>query len=184
MSHLFRDEPLAVPACLLLIMAILSCVAPAAEVEYQVKGVFLFQFTKFMEWPAEAFANPDAPIVIAILGDDPFGRGLDEAIKNEKSQGRRLEIRRIRRVEDARGCHVLFVSRSENRRLTEILNQLKGSAVLTVGEDAGFARRGGIIEFVLVEGKVRFAINLAAEKQAGLKISSEIKRLATEITRE
>lgn len=167
-----------------LCLAIPACVsASALEKEYEIKGGFLYNFTKFVEWPKEAFSGPDAPIVIGILGDDPFGDQFDEAVKGQKSQGRPIEIRRFKRVEDAAGCHVLFISRSERRSIPEILNH-RGSNTLTVGDGGGFARQGGIIEFVIVGEKVRFIINLDAEKRAGLAISSNLKRVAAEIVRE
>ncbi|HEY3322395.1 MAG TPA: YfiR family protein [Planctomycetota bacterium] len=165
-------------------LALLALVAAsAADVEYRVKGGYLYNFTKFVEWPANAFSGPDAPIVIGILGDDPFGPEFDEAMKGLASQGGRpIKLRRIKRAEDAAGCHILFISRSEERRLPEILQHIRAST-LTVGECARFARQGGIIEFVIVDGKVRFVINVDAERRAGLKISSELKRVAAEIVR-
>lgn len=183
MSH--SRKPIQRPLQLAICLAILvSATASAGELEDNVKGGYLYNFTKYVEWPSLAFSGPDAPFVIGILGDDPFGPAFDEALKSETSQGRKINVRRIRRVEDAAGCHVLFVCRSEGRLLPDIIKHLKDTPVLTVGDGGRFARQGGVIEFVIVDGKVRFAINVDAEKRSKLKISSELKRVAAEIVRE
>src|SRR5436190_4645336 len=87
--------------------------------EFQLKAVFLFNFTQFVEWPREAFADPNAPIIIGVLGTDPFGGYLDETVQGEKINGRPLEIRRYRNVAEIGVCHVLFISQSETPRLKE-----------------------------------------------------------------
>ena len=166
---------------LVLLLLMVSLAASAGDKEDRVKGGFLYNFTKFVDWPADAFSGADAPIVISILGDDPFGPEFDEALKTERSHGRKIEIRRIKRVEDAAGCHILYISRSEKSRILEILKQ--ASNILTVADGDSFARQGGVIQFVVVDGKVRFIINTDAEQRAGLKISSDLKRIATEIVR-
>lgn len=147
---------------------------PAAPREYQVKAVFLFNFLQFVEWPAEAFSDPGAPLQIGVLGDDPFGPALDEAIKDETVQGRRLVVRRSQHLEDLQDCQLLFISKSENRRADEILSRLGSRPVLTVSEINGFARQGGVIAFYPEGKKVRFEINPATARHAGLKLSSQL----------
>lgn len=152
----------------------------AAEApEYEVKAGFLFNFTKFVTWPPEAFRDPNSPMVIGILGQDPFGPGFAEALAGETAQGRPIRVRKLTRIEEVfPGCQVLFVSRSERRNLSDILQVLAAIPILTVGEDDDFAALGGIIQFYLEQSRVRFAINVAASRRAGLKISSQLLRLA------
>src|SRR5881396_2379465 len=120
--------------------------APAQE--YQLKAVFLFNFAQFVEWPPQAFPDRQVPLVIGVLGEDPFGSFLDETVRGEKVNNRPLAVQRYRRVDEIKTCHVLFISGSEANRLEQIFNGLKGRNILTVGDFDGFARRGGMIRFV------------------------------------
>ena len=169
-------------ACLL--VSALAWSAPPAlsgttpNQEYQVKAVFLFNFTQFVEWPAEAFAHPSAPLVIGVLGEDPFGAYLDETVRGETVNGRSLMVERYRRIQEIGNCQVLFVSRSESDRLDQILASLAGKPVLTVGDFEGFALRGGVIRLLTVGGKIRLRINLDSAKAAKLTISSKLLRPA------
>ncbi len=145
--------------------------------EYQVKAVFLFNFLQFVEWPPAAFPNDDTPIRIGILGDDPFGPALEETVRDETINKRRLVVSRSHRVEDLRDCHLVFISKSESRRIDAILAQFSNRPVLTVSEVDGFARQGGIIAFYQDGKKVRFEINPGTAQRLGLKMSSELLRL-------
>lgn len=151
--------------------------APSSR-EYQIKAVFLFNFVQFGEWPPAAFPDNAAPIVIGVLGDDPFGPSLEEAVTGESIRGRPLAIRRYRRVEEVENCQVLFISNSESTRLDKILARLDGRNILTVGDAEGFALRGGMIRFVTENKKIRFHINLETVKAAGLMLSSKLLRSA------
>ncbi len=146
--------------------------------EYQVKAVFLYNFAQFIEWPARAFPDAGSPLVIGVLGEDPFGAYLDETVRDEIVNGRALVIRRYRRPEEIDGCHILFISRSEVDRLEQIFAALRGRAVLTVGDAEGFARRGGMIRFITENRRIRLRINLDAAKAGNLKISSKLLRPA------
>ncbi len=146
--------------------------------EYRLKAVFLFNFAQFVEWPASAFPEPDSPLVIGVLGEDPFGASLDETVRGETVNDRPLTVRRFRRVEEIGGCHILFVSRPEQGRLGEILDSLKGRSVLTVSDANGFATRGGMIGFVTEENHIRLRVNLEAARAANLTISSKLLRPA------
>ncbi len=146
--------------------------------EYQVKAAFLYNFAKFVEWPPGTFPEPNAPLVLEVLGEDPFGQALDEAIAGRSVDGHTLLVRRSRRLQDLRGCQVLFVSSSEQKWLPLILARLEGSPVLTVGESEKFAESGGAIQFLLEDNRVRFAINLDAAMRARLKISAKLLALA------
>lgn len=154
--------------------------APAATPdEYQVKAVFLFNFAQFVEWPTQAFPAKSSPLVIGVLGEDPFGPYLDEVVKGEKVGPRPLQVKRFRRVEDISDCHILFISASESEALEKIVAQLKGRCILTVGDTEVFSRRGGMVRFVTENGKIRLKIYVEAAKANQLKISSKILSPAT-----
>jgi hypothetical protein len=146
--------------------------------EYGIKAVFLFNFARFVAWPPVAFAGSQAPLVIGVLGDDPFGGALDEAANAENVDGHPLVVRRFRLVDEIGACHILFISRSEARRLGEILAALKDRSVLTVGDGDDFAQRGGMIRFVTENNRVRLRINLGATQAAHLTLSSKLLRPA------
>lgn len=146
--------------------------------EYQVKAAYLFNFLKFVEWPEEAFADSLAPIVIGIVGDDPFGSALPQVIIGKTVQGRDLVIRKYHVGEDLRGAHILFISVSERKRIPLILSSLRGSSVLTVADTEGFLDAGGMIQFLSESDHVRFAINGGAATQAKLKLSSKLLSLS------
>jgi hypothetical protein len=167
-----------VPLLLLLLQCGLAGSVPVTTPEYQIKAVFLFNFTRFVEWPREAFPDEQTPMVIGILGDDPFGAFLDDTVHGESVNGRPLLIQRYRRVEDIKTCHVLFISRSEADRLPEIFASLKGRNLLTVGDVDGFSRSGGVIRLATVQNKVRLRISLNAATAANLTISSKLLRPA------
>jgi uncharacterized protein DUF4154 len=156
-----------------------QAVAPA---EYQLKAVFLFNFAQFVEWPTEAFPEARTPLIIGVLGQDPFGAYLDETVRGETVNGRPLAVQRYLRVDEVKTCHILFVSRSEVNRLEPILTHLKGRNILTVSDAVGFAELGGIIRFVTERNKIRLRINLEAAKGANLTISSKLLRPAEIVT--
>jgi len=147
--------------------------------EYQVKAVFLYNFAEFVEWPPGAFDDSHSPLIIGILGEDPFGAYLDEAVRDATVNSRPMAIRRFRRVEDVTACHILFIGLSEPAQLREALSGLKGRSILTVGEADGFSQLGGMIRFVVENNRIRLRINLDAAKAAGLSISSKLLRPAT-----
>lgn len=171
-----------VVACLLLSglawSAPTALTGTTANREYQVKAVFLFNFTQFVEWPADAFAHANAPLVIGVLGEDPFGAYLDETVRGERANGRPLTVERYRRIQEIGDCQVLFISRSETNQLDQILVSLAGKPVLTVSDGEGFTRRGGMIRLATIAGKIQLRINLQAAKAAQLTISSKLLRPA------
>ena len=155
----------------------LSAQTPTSP-EYQVKAVFLFNFAQFVDWPQKAFPEAQTPLVIGVLGEDPFGTYLDETVRGEKVKDRPLVVQRYRRVGEIKTCHVLFISRAETDRLEQILASVKGRNILTVGDAEDFALRGGMIQLVTEKNKIRMRINLEAVKAAGLTISSKLLRVA------
>jgi hypothetical protein len=152
--------------------------AQEALPEYQVKAAYLFNFLKFVEYPRESFADPLAPIIIGVVGEDPFGNALPQVVIGKTVQGRDLVIHVYRPGEDLRGAHILFISASERKKLPMILSSLNGSCVLTVSDTAGFLDAGGMIQFVNENDRVRFAINVDATSRAKLKMSSKLLSLA------
>lgn len=146
--------------------------------EPEVKAVFLFNFAQFVQWPDSAFGDQRAPFVIGILGEDPFGRVLDDVIKGEIVQGRRFVVERFRRVEDVGVCHILFVSQFTPEQYTSIFTMLVGRPILTVGESEAFAAAGGIIRFLTDQRRIRLRVNVDAARAASLTISSNVLRSA------
>ena len=147
--------------------------------EYEIKAAFLYNFAKFVEWPPSAFTDPKQPLSVCVFGRDPFGHSLEEAMDGKSVGNRPVILGRARQLADLAGCHVVFVSALESPRLVEILGGMRGHNILLVGESEGFASAGGIIQFVLEQNRVRFAINPDAANRAGLKISSKLLALAT-----
>ncbi len=158
--------------------------ANSPESEYQVKAVFLYNFAQFVEWPARAFPARNSPLVIGVLGKDPFGAYLDELVKGESIAGRPIVVRRFREPDEAGECHILFVSSSETGRMEKIVTALQGRSILTVSDAENFTRAGGMVRFVTESGKLRMRINDGEARASGVIISSKILRAATIVTKE
>jgi hypothetical protein len=152
--------------------------------EYQVKAAFLFNFAKFVEWPADALPAPDTPLQICVLGQDPFGGDFEQVIEDKAVNGHRLEVAHPDGVPQARACQILFIASSEKQKVRDILRGLAGASVLTIGDTPGFAQKGGVINFVLDESRVRFEINLKAAERAHLKLSARLLTVAKLIVAE
>jgi hypothetical protein len=148
------------------------------SVEYQVKAAFLFNFAKFVEWPPDAFPSDKSPITLCVFRHDPFGTALDEVIRGKTINNRAILARRINELPELKPCQLVFVNSAEDKLLSEILNSLKGTNALVVGESEGFAERGGGIQFFLEDNKLRFAINVDAVQRARLNVSSKLLALA------
>ena len=166
-------------ACVIAGTAWPAFAADEEPLEYQVKAAFLSNFTKFVQWPATAFADEHAPLAICILGEDPFGNTLSEMVKGEAVNGHELAIQRIRRAPDPKSCQVLFVARSE-KEVPKILADL-GPGILTVGEGEKFLQDGGVIAFVIQDRRVRFDINQTAAAKARLTLSSRLMSVARSV---
>jgi hypothetical protein len=163
----------------LLVLSSLLSTAVGQEIEeYQVKAAYLYNFAKFVEWPAQSFPSSASPIVICILGEDPFAGSLQEAVRGKTASGRTLVVRPAADLPAAKACQILFVGFAEWRRSRLTLGSLAGNGVLTVGESPNFSASGGIINFKLDAGRVRFQINVAAARQAPVQISSKLLSLA------
>lgn len=165
---------------MMLVMLVLPLRSVHAQTsrEYQIKATFLYHFLQFVEWPDSAFGDTPDRIVVAVLGDDPFGPVLERTLTGKTAQGKTLVIRRFASPEEVTNCHLLFVGPSMEDRLPNILHSLDHGQVLTVGEAARFTQHGGIIKLFEFKNKIRFEINLEAAQRAGLKVSSKLLRLA------
>ena len=170
-------------AALMIGLLLLRCNAiaqSAPPLEFQVKAAFLLNFTKFADWPADAFAGERAPLTICILGEDPFGPTLDQMVQGEEVSGRHVTVQRIRGVAAPKTCQVLYL-RSSERELRQILASMP-PGTLTVGEGDGFLSQGGMIAFVIENRRVRFDVNQGAASEAGLTLSSRLLSVARSVT--
>jgi hypothetical protein len=152
--------------------------------ESRVKAAFIYNFAKFIEWPADAFTDKSSPLVIGVLAENnSFAADLQQTVQGKTANNRPLIIKEFRSVAEATNCHILFISASVKKPTSEILSGVRGTNVLTVGETERFTENGGMINFVLEDNKVRFQINDETAKKAGLKISSKLLSLAVRPSR-
>jgi hypothetical protein len=160
---------------LVLMVALVSGVRAedAGRVEYPLKAAFLARFIRYVDWPASEQA-----LVVAVLGEDPFGPTLERALDARGAGGRRVAVRRYRSAAELEECAVLFVSRTAMREWPLMRARLQGRPVLTVGEAEGFAAEGGIVNFFVQDHRLRFEVNRAAADRAGLRLSSRLLSLA------
>lgn len=156
--------------------------SPSPSLEYQVKAAFLYQFFKFVEWPPQAFDATNQIICVGVVNGGPMATAL-QSVDGKEAKGRRVVVRRFTEPEDLEFCHILFISSGMEGRLGEILERLKGTSTLTVSDIDGFARRGGMINFIMVENKIQFEINVETAEKANLQISSHLLRLARIVPR-
>jgi hypothetical protein len=164
-----------------LVLGLLCHGAPAGGQsidEYQAKAAFLFNFVKFVEWPPAVFKSEKDPIRICVLGQNPFGASLDNAVRGRDVAGRPLIAVQVSNLRQAAACQMIFVTAPECKRFRAMAAELCAASVLSVGEVEGFASDGGVVNFKVEDGKIRFEINLAAAEQAKLHISSKLLSLA------
>jgi hypothetical protein len=153
-------------------------VQPAVPREYQIKAVFIFNFTQFVDWPKTAFPNAGAPLVIGVLGDNPFGSYLNETVTGEKVDGHPVIVQHYDRVQEIQNCQILFIGLSNREKSEQAIADLKGKSLLTIGDSPDFLKAGGMIKFFTRKNNIRFEINLAAAKSANLTLSSKLLRVA------
>lgn len=178
LDRLVRAIDALILAAALLLPVPCPSVQQASPDEYREKANFLVVFPKFVEWPAEAFPSAQAPLLICVFGNFSFGTSLAELTRGALIRGRQVEIRWVRTEQALRTCHILFVSRSESMRYAKIFKAILGASVLTVGETPDFMARGGAIDFLIEEDRLRFAVNIGAANNAHLRISSSMLALA------
>jgi YfiR/HmsC-like len=149
----------------------------------QLKAAFVYNFTKFIEWPPQSFAGANAAIVIGVLGDSSMAAVLTDVVRDRKVNGRPVVVRTIQSADDAASAHVLFVSATEISRWSQMQMAVETRPVVTVGESPSFARSGGTINFVVQDDKLRFEINMTAAERSGVKISAQLQKLAAAVQR-
>jgi len=150
----------------------------AATPEYQVKAVFLFNFSQFVEWPEQTFDNPKSPLIIGILGKDPFGSFLEEAIQNEEINGHPLSLKRFQKLDQVDTCHILFINPDISSKMDLVTKSLKGKNILTVSDANNFIKNGGMVRFFTENNKIKLRINLETIKAEKFTVSSKLLRLA------
>jgi hypothetical protein len=150
--------------------------------ENEVKSAYLYNFGKFVEWPAKATSVGEF-FPICALGDDSFGLTLETTIAGESINGKKVSVKRVAKPQDAVSCRILFISSSEQSQLKEILAALDNTSVLTVSDVPQFTRHGGMIQFVVEANKVRFEVNLTSAERAGLTLSSQLLKVAIQVKR-
>lgn len=160
-----------------LMSGFISPVQPASR-EYQVKAVFLYNFAQFIEWPADAFPSSNAPLIIGVLGENPFGGYLNEAVEGEVLNGHPLKVEEYKKVEDVGNCHILYVNVNKKEALGRTLSALESQNILTVGDAGSFIEQGGMVRFFTDKGKTRIQINLESTKKADIVVSSKLLRVA------
>ena len=163
-----------------MLLGLTSCggLAAAAPTEEQVKAVFVFNFSHFVEWPPQAFASPAAPFVIGVLGSETFGDRLEETVHGENIGEHPLAVRRYRSIADVGACQILYIDRTQAGQLKQIIAVLNRRSTLTVADAEQSAERGIIVQFVTENNRIRLRINVEAARVAGLTISSKLLRPA------
>lgn len=149
----------------------------AAQREYSIKAGFIYNFTKFIQWPESSFSGEQDKFVIGILGEDPFEDALDLLERKKKTGGREIAIQRFSSLRGIKKCQVLFVSSSEKNYIEKITRKFADSPVLLLGDTPGFAEKGIGINFYTRQNKVRFEFNRKALERAGIKVSSQLLNL-------
>jgi hypothetical protein len=162
-----------------IVTAMVNCLAASPPVdEYQVKAAFIYNFAKFVQWPPEAFQGRSDPITICLMGQDPFGRLLEDTVANRVIEDRPLIVRHLANITQVAGCQILFISSGDDKRPLVSLAAIKTPGVLTIGDSGVSGAEGAIINFRLEGSKVRFDINMDAADREKLRISSRLLSVA------
>jgi hypothetical protein len=172
-----------VAVALTLALGAVSAQAQLKPTEFDVKAAYLYNFAKFVQWPADAARRDARTFQVCVIGEDPFGPVLDRVVAGGSINGRTVAVRRIAGAQDGRSCHILFLGGMDERRAVETLDTLGRADVLTVSDLPEFTQRGGMIQFVVQGARVRFEVNLDRARDAGLMLSSELLRVALTVRR-
>lgn len=146
--------------------------------EYQVKAAFLYNFTRFIDWPTTAFRSPGSPFVIGIIGDDPFGGYITSIVKDEKVGTHPITLQRYQNIQEVTNCHLLFINTPATGRVKDIVSAIGRRSILTVSDMDNFTKYGGMVRFYKENNKIRFEVNVASSKSAQLEISSKLLTVA------
>lgn len=162
-------------------LVLVPCAAPRAgpSLEYPVKAAFLYKFGSYVDWPPSAFAGPRAPVVVCVVGHDPFGALLDRTVRDETINDRPVVVRRLRTAAPGAPCHIAYLGGSREQPAEAAAAALAGSPVLTVSDGAA----GSVVRFRIVNNRVRFEIDLGVAGAGGLTISSKLLNLAVAVIR-
>lgn len=166
-------------------LLLLLCGAPLAGAqavsEDQVKAAYLYSFAKFVEWPAGTFTGPSDPIRLCILNSRSFQAQLNKIAGNKQIAGHPVLVIFVQDAKQARGCHELFIDSSQSQGTPQIIDALRGTSVLTVGDTNSFVEQGGIINFIVQEDHVQFQVNQKAALKAGLRMNSQLLSVARHV---
>jgi hypothetical protein len=173
----FRMRRITWPTALVALFVAFSAEAADRSLEYRVKAAFLYKFASFVEWPAGTFANDTAPFNLCILGSDPFGGRIEEAVAGQSVGGHRVVLRKIDVAEPGSRCHAMFVSASGAQSAADALKAVSGTPTLTV-TDSALGSTAGIVHFVIVDDRVSFDIDNVAAARNRLVISSKLLAVA------
>jgi|SRR6185437_7716014 len=181
LSHLV-SRIRAIPAIACLFLSVLSTTAEAAAASHpsqsDVEAVYLFDFGKFVRWPA---GSDQGPMSLCVAGSPSISAGLEKVVANENISGRTLEVRRVVHPEDESNCAILFIDTTQRDHAEELLQAVADKPTLTVSDLPDFLSRGGMIQFQLVEKRVRFSVNLEPVTHVHLTISSELLKVAVSV---
>jgi hypothetical protein len=153
----------------------------AASLEQRVKAAFLYQFASYVEWPALSFAQPDTPVTIAVMGAEQLAAELKQLSAGRTVGGRKVEVRQVRPGDTLAGINILFIGSAENARLAQVAQTAKPRAMLIVTEADGALKQGSMINFVIVDRRVRFEVALDSVERSGLKLSSRLLAVAQQV---
>jgi hypothetical protein len=162
------------------VMALLGAGDQAAR-EYEIKAAFLYNFAAYVEWPRAAFPETDSPIVVCVVGADPFDGALERTLQGKTAQGRPLSIRRVATAKEARGSHIVFLPAAESGKVAEVAGILGGTSALLVGEAEGLARKGTVFNFAVEDGRIKLEVNAGAAEKAGLRLGSKLLKIARRV---
>jgi hypothetical protein len=176
-----RSRSKTLVAGLLLLMCGSRLSGAQAVSEDQVKAAYLYSFAKFVEWPAGTFTSPSDPIRLCILNSRSFQTQLNKIAGNKQIAGHPVLVIFVQDAKQARGCQELFIDSSQNQETPQVIDALRGTSVLTVGETNSFVEQGGIINFIMQGDHVQFQVNQKAALQAGLHMSSQLLSVARRV---
>jgi len=178
---LFRHACAIVVVVLSLIIGSADVTAQVETSEYQIKAAFLYKFAAYVEWPAGSFSDGTSPLVFGVIGADPLADNLEQIVRDRRVQGRAILVRRLNADEPVTGLHVLFVGQSSSNMAEPLLFYAASMSVLTVTETASPRSSGSVINFEVIDDKVRFDVSLTLAQQGKLKISSRLLQVAYKV---
>jgi uncharacterized protein DUF4154 len=161
-------------------VALAGAASAAVESEDAVKAAFVYNFSKFVEWPESAFAGPTDPIDLCVVGDNAFAAVLKDTVRDKTVKGRQLAVRDVP-LDDLDACRIIYIPASEQKHLQDILGHVNNLPILIVGDAASLAERGGMIGLTNEENRVHFEVNLTAARRAGLRLGSQLLKVASHV---